>query len=102
MTKQPSEPFVIGTHTWPGVAKLIEECGELTQILGKLLAYPDAQHPDGTNLIDRLHDEIADISAAIEFLISANGNTLDEGRILRRARTKLDQFKDWHAQGLAR
>lgn len=45
-----------------GLAKLIEECGELQQIAGKKLAYYTTdEHPDGQGpLSTRLEDEIAD------------------------------------------
>ena len=52
-----------------GVAKLIEECGELQQVLGKRLAYwTTDEHPDGSNLTERLQDEMADVMAAITFV----------------------------------
>ena len=30
-----------------GLVKLSEECGELTTVACKLIAYPDGKHPDG-------------------------------------------------------
>ena len=50
------------TMTAAGVAKLIEECGELQQVLGKRLAMWDQpEHWDGTNLNDRLIEEMGDV-----------------------------------------
>lgn len=89
----------IGSTVWPGTAKLSEECGELLQVLGKLAAYPDSPHPDGTDLIDRLHTEIADVLAAAEFVIDVN--RMDMGGIIARRRRKLTLFRDWHAEAVA-
>lgn len=87
-------PLAIGSSTWPGVAKLIEECGELQQVLGKLGAYPDGEHPDGSNLVGRLHDELADVLAAIDFV--AVVNDLDGEAIMNRLLVKRERFQGWH------
>lgn len=80
-----------------GVAKLIEECGELQQVCGKRLAYwtTDA-HPDGSNLRERMESEMGDVLAAIEFVSSQLG--LDFAEIAERKRQKLALFCDWHGQ----
>lgn len=92
-------PFVIGTDVWPGLGKLIEECGELLQVLGKLIAYPAGTHPDGgPPLQDRLSDESADVQAALTFLHAANAMVQDYNRIDR----KVDTFHGWHEEGLNR
>lgn len=93
---QPRAPFIIGTTEWPGIAKLMEECGELVQACGKLLAYPDGPHPDGGNTRDYLHDEIADVMAAIEFVQIANAGVLDNAWINDRRDVKLQTFRGWH------
>ena len=86
------------TMTAAGVAKLIEECGELTQILGKKLAYwhTDA-HPDGKGSIaQRIQEEMADVQAAIYFV--AVHLDLDHEAIEKRTRDKINLFGTWHAQ----
>ncbi len=80
-----------------GVAKLIEECGELQQVLGKRLAYwTTDEHPDGTNLRERMQEEMGDVMAAIEFVV----DELDLSRraIIVRAETKGLLFTTWHEQ----
>lgn len=80
-----------------GLGKLIEECGELLQIAGKKLAYyhTDA-HPDGKgSMRERLQDEIGDVRAAIS-LVTETMN-LDADAIAKRAKRKLDLFRQWHA-----
>lgn len=80
-----------------GLAKLIEECGELQQVAGKRLAYYHTdEHPDrGPPLSQRLEDEIADVVAACRLV--AEAHDLDEDRIAKRIGKKLALFREWHA-----
>lgn len=94
-----------------GLAKLIEECGELQQVAAKKLAYFDTdQHPDGSNLRLRLEEEIADVLAACDLVIltfqlsnnismplSEMSAKLAE-TIQERRKRKLALFLTWHGQ----
>lgn len=84
--------------TGRGLAKLIEECGELVQVAGKRLAYYSTdEHPDGGGpLSTRLEDEIADVIAAATLVAELHG--LDEERIGERTRAKYATFRAWHAK----
>ncbi len=87
--------FAIGAERWPGISKLLEEAGEVVQVGGKLLAtYGEVQHWDGSNLQDRLTDELGDLLAAIDFVVMLC--KLDAARIMRQRAEKLDQFLAWH------
>jgi NTP pyrophosphatase (non-canonical NTP hydrolase) len=87
--------FAIGSRTWPGVSKLVEELGEVAQVAGKLIATGGRpSHWDGTDLRSRLEDELSDLSAAIAFVIDQNA--LDSARIARRRDEKLRRFRGWH------
>lgn len=89
-------PFAIGAKDWPGLAKLAEECGELIQVIGKLMAYPDGDHPDGgPNLIGRLTDEIGDVLAACDYVTL---QSLDSLAVRDRGQSKLRRFCQWHAE----
>lgn len=77
-----------------GIAKLIEECGELQQDLGKFLTYGMGEHPDGKGpLKERIENEIADVLAAAE--IVRMKHQLDGGRINKRAADKIALFLEW-------
>jgi NTP pyrophosphatase (non-canonical NTP hydrolase) len=80
-----------------GLAKLIEECGELAQVAGKKLAYYNTDiHPDGAgSLAQRLQDEIADVLAAAQFV--AQTFQLNAAAIEARRLRKLALFASWHA-----
>lgn len=92
---EPAAGFAIGSRTWPGISKLVEELGEVAQVAGKLIATGgQARHWDGTDLRTRLEDELADLSAAIAFVVARNG--LDDGRIAARREAKLLLFEEWH------
>lgn len=87
------------TMTANGLAKLIEECGELLQVAGKKLAYFHTnEHPDGDRPLDlRLADEIADVMAACSF-VRAHMLDIDlNRRIDRRRDEKFIRFQTWHA-----
>jgi NTP pyrophosphatase (non-canonical NTP hydrolase) len=90
------EKFGIGSPVWPGLAKLIEECGEVIQIAGKIMAYPlSLEHPDGTQDIPyRLAEELADLQAIIAFVIAKNGMPM--GAMMNRVRYKTERFDYWH------
>lgn len=81
-----------------GLAKLIEECGELLQVAGKRLAYYTTnEHPDGgLPLNERLEDEIADVMASCDFVTATHG--LDVHRIMERRYAKRALFAAWHAR----
>ncbi len=80
-----------------GLAKLIEETGELQQIAGKKLAYYDTdEHPDGQGSLKlRMEHEIADVMAICAFVVERFN--LDAAFISNRADEKLKQYQAWDA-----
>jgi NTP pyrophosphatase (non-canonical NTP hydrolase) len=78
-----------------GLAKLIEECGELQQIAGKKLACPDTDtHWDGLgSLKERLENEIADVLAACDFVLDKY--KLDRIQVSKRLAAKVSQYREW-------
>lgn len=77
-----------------GISKLIEECGELQQDLGKFLTYGMGEHPDGKGpLRERIENEMADVLAAIQLVIQKH--QLSTARINYRAQKKLELFLEW-------
>lgn len=89
--------FCIGSSSWPGLSKLIEEAAEAMQVAGKLIgAEGQTKHWDGSDLAERIHEELVDLIAACRFVIQANG--LDAQRIEERSDEKLERFWKWHRQ----
>jgi NTP pyrophosphatase (non-canonical NTP hydrolase) len=84
--------------TAKGLAKLIEELGELQQVVGKRLAYYTTdEHPDGAgSLQGRMADEMADVTAAMAFVSQQFG--IDTERVKHRAARKLALFQQWHSE----
>jgi NTP pyrophosphatase (non-canonical NTP hydrolase) len=90
--------FAIGDQEWPGLSKLTEECGEVLQVIGKLIASGGlVEHWDGSNLKERLETELGDLKAAIAFVIKHCN--LDGTAIVRREVEKLRRFSIWHSSG---
>jgi len=82
------------TMTCKGLAKLIEECGELQQVAGKrLAAFSTPHHWDGTNLNARMIEEMGDVIGAARFVADRFGLSLAE--IEARATDKLALFRKW-------
>lgn len=91
--------YAIGSGHWPGVSKLIEEMGELGQVLGKLMATSgEAEHWDGSDLRQRLVEEVADVKAAITFVASRNLTKAEVAAIDKRAVEKFAVFTRWHQE----
>jgi len=89
--------FAIGADRWPGISKLVEECGEVVHVCGKLLGtYGERPHWDGTDLKERLQQELGDLEAAICFVVGLC--YLDMDAIMARRDAKLKQFEHWHRQ----
>ena len=87
--------FNIGSKKWPGLSKLIEEAGEVQQVCGKLIATDgEIAHWDGSNLKERLEQEIGDLLAACKFV--ERYCDLDARAISVRSVQKMATFVGWH------
>jgi NTP pyrophosphatase (non-canonical NTP hydrolase) len=100
-------PYGIGTETWPGLAKLMEECGEVIQVLAKLVATGSLDHTwtetDGTprgwgDLSDALHEELGDLHAALDFFVAKN-DEVDFYKVQDRSNQKFATFCRWQTEG---
>lgn len=92
-----NDDYQIGSDNWPGLAKLVEESGELMQVLGKLMATGGVRdHWDGTDLEDRLYEELGDLHGTMLFFVHTN--KLDSARINKRADNKIELFESWRRQ----
>ena len=80
-----------------GLAKLLEELGELSQVAAKKLAYFHTdEHPDGAGSLSlRMEQEMGDVCGAILFVADEFG--LDREAINGRALAKLSMFRAWHS-----
>jgi hypothetical protein len=82
---------------WRGIGKLTEECGEVLQLLGKAIAFPSGDHPDGLgSMRERLPLELADLKAAIEYFERSNKLRVDT---FRQAE-KVTLFEKWGLTGV--
>lgn len=88
--------FAIGDKEWPGVSKLLEEMGELSQVLGKLMgSRGDTNHWSG-DLKTKLIEEMGDTLAALTF-VADKCLTADEDKAMQKqADTKYFRFNEWH------
>jgi NTP pyrophosphatase (non-canonical NTP hydrolase) len=88
--------FAFGDDTLPGLAKLVEECGEVVQVVGKLMmTHGSPAHWSG-NLRAQLIDELGDLDAAIEFVVMHCFDVDERAAIASRRVSKIVKFEDWH------
>jgi len=88
--------FAIGSRVWPGVSKVLEEMGELAQVLGKLIAVAGStSHWDG-DLRGRVIEEAADVLAAVRFFAELNLDSQELRAFNVRVFAKIQKFHDWH------
>jgi NTP pyrophosphatase (non-canonical NTP hydrolase) len=100
--------FSIRCGRWPGLGKLIEECGELVCAAGKLIVGEGQSDPWNTraskhrpSLVFDLEDEIADVLGTTKFVLAqANRGVggLDALRIQRRAEEKYATLVQQHRE----
>ena len=96
ITSSGSGDFSIGSKLWPGVSKVIEEMGELQQVLGKLIAVAgETKHWDG-DLRPRLIEEIGDLRAALVFFQAENFTPDESQQVVERTEKKIALFRKWH------
>lgn len=88
--------FAIGDKEWPGVSKVLEEMGELQQVLGKIMGVRgETVHWSG-DLRKMLLEEVADVLAALVFLQNRNLTDAEARGVRDRMLFKLERFEAWH------
>lgn len=91
------KPYCIGSSTWNGLSKLVEESGEVQQVLGKIVGVEgETTHFSGDNLKMQIEEELGNLLAAINFFIDEN--RLNFTRIQRQRDHKYNQFQEWNAE----
>jgi NTP pyrophosphatase (non-canonical NTP hydrolase) len=78
------------------IALLLEECGEVIQICGKILRHGyESYHPDSPDISNRtlLEKELGDVTAAIELMISSKD--IDKTRLKSNRLKKLVDVEKW-------
>lgn len=92
-------PFAIGGSNWPGLSKLIEECGEVLQVAGKLIATGgQPEHWDGSDLRERVVDELGDLLAALSFVRKHALTDVEDVHVAIRSQAKYRLFLQWHEE----
>lgn len=98
MSKKTPKMFAIGADHLPGLAKLMEEASEVIQVGGKLIAREMSgkkKHWDGTDLSKRMHEELGDLMASIDYFINSNPE-ISATAVLDRRDEKFVKFMGWH------
>lgn len=93
-----SRNFAFGDEQWPGLAKIVEEFGETSAEIGKLMmTHGDPQHWTG-DVRERVLNEIADSEAAIVFFMRHNPTDEERRAMVRRITEKVNRFEGWREE----
>lgn len=93
---RPRTLFMIGADVWPGLSKWVEENGETLQVIGKLMGTAgNSRHWDGSDMVERVEEEMADQIAAISYVLDHNP-VVSRRTVFERAWDKREMFERWH------
>ncbi len=89
-------PYQLKCPDWPGMAKVIEESGELGQVFGKIQSAGGATvYPWGNvDLKDKTVEEVADLLAALTFMVKKSPH-INEAAVSERMAKKFKLFEAW-------
>jgi NTP pyrophosphatase (non-canonical NTP hydrolase) len=85
--------YGIAGDRWQGMAKVMEEAGELIQVMAKIQGR--GGHLDETPLMDKLIEEMGDLYAALSFFEAQNFTKRQSQAVDFRAIQKANKFADW-------
>lgn len=83
-------------EVWRGIFKVVEESGELLQLLGKLGAFPDGNHPGGEITKPDVTNEVIDLQVALDYFGQTNGLPFNATRRIG----KTEKFARWGLSGI--
>lgn len=91
-------PYMLSCKEFPGLAKVVEESGELGQVFGKIMSCGGLRFNPwgGADLGAKLDEEAADLLAALTYMI-VNCPHIDEDIVFNRAHRKIALFEEWGA-----
>lgn len=92
--------FQFSSEVWPGLAKLSEECGELVQVISKIVGTAGTMRFRDGSTVDpeRMIEELGDVWAAVEFVYQHAFTPEERRRIINRRTAKYDLFNRWRAE----
>ena len=95
-------PFQFACPRWPGLAKLAEECGEVVQVVGKIIGTGGTMTFRDGQVIDRsrLVEEMADLEAIIGFVVEHAFTEAEKAASARRQIQKIELFERWRTEEL--
>jgi NTP pyrophosphatase (non-canonical NTP hydrolase) len=96
MTAHSDGSFGFGTESWPGAAKLLEEMGEVIQVLGKLIVNGGSTDYWGDRDLHQLFiEELGDLQATLIFFREENFSLEDIRDMWARTDDKLTKYATW-------
>lgn len=91
-------PYAMGSEQFPGMAKVVEEMGELQQVVGQILMTGSLDHWHGDRT-ESLIEEIGDVIASLSYFVEKNMADGAKARLNDRIALKLATYNVWDAEG---
>jgi len=90
--------YQLSCPEYPGLAKVIEESGEIGQVFGKIMSNGGHRFDPwvGNDLGAKLDEEAADLLAALSFMVTYCPH-IDENIVGDRVARKFKLFQEWAA-----
>lgn len=97
-TEVVTAPYMLGDKEFPGLAKVIEEAGELGEVFGKIMSCGGLRFNPwgGADLGAKLDEEAADLLAALTFMVAYCPH-IDSDIVAKRMARKYKLFEEWAA-----
>lgn len=93
--------YEIESKEWTGLAKVGEEAAEVLQVVNKIIGNGGKRvYFDGTDLHEKLCEELGDLQAALDFLLN-KCEEIDLSPVANRYLKKIKLFHKWHEDAMA-
>jgi hypothetical protein len=93
LASDPPGPYGIGSDTWPGLATLAADAAQVVEVVSAIIGNGNDTGPDAARLRESLQDQLGDLRAAIDYVISKNAldwNAVNRRRDRQRSRYERD------------
>ena len=90
---EPPSPPSASSDAWPGLARLAADATQVLRLVGTIIGSGDDTRYDTAVLRECLQDELGDLRAAIDYVISKNA--LDWDAVNRRRDRTRSRYERW-------
>jgi hypothetical protein len=94
LASDPPGPYGIGSDTWAALATLAADAAQVVEVVSAIIGNGNDTGPEAARLRESLQDQLGDLRAAIDYVISKNA--LDWNAVNRRRDRKRSRYERDH------